>query len=98
EPRGIACQPVRAVTDQAGAEQRRRFDVAVTRRQRKAISRIGDDVFGVTAIKLISRKTRFATEVLPAARAKCAMAAAAAQPRRADAGAYAVLGNSGTAG
>src|SRR5207245_4489650 len=56
------------------------------------------DVFGVTAVKLISRKTRFATEVLPAARAKCATPAAAAQPWHADAGAYAVLGNAGAAG
>src|SRR5207302_157027 len=63
----------------------------------KAISRIGDDVFGITAVKLISSKTRFATEVLPAARAKYAMPAAGAQPWHTDAGAYAVFGNVGAA-
>ena len=97
EPKRIACQPIRAVTDQAHAQQRRRFDVGVTRRQRKAISRVGDDVFGVTGVKPISRIARFATEVLPAGRTKYAMFATRAEPRHADAGAYAVLGDARTA-
>uniref|UniRef100_A0A0U1PBP6 Uncharacterized protein n=1 Tax=Mizugakiibacter sediminis TaxID=1475481 RepID=A0A0U1PBP6_9GAMM len=89
EPARVAGEAQRAVADQAGAEQRRGFGVAVLRGQGEAVARVGERVLGVAAVELIAGEARLLAQVLAAAAAVGANAAGPAQPRHADALAFA---------
>src|SRR5262249_27624988 len=66
EPTRISRFPIGAVTDQAGAKQRRYLNIIVTVRQMKTVSRIGNREVGVTAIDGVTGETRVIAEILPA--------------------------------
>jgi hypothetical protein len=85
EPLGRAGEAQRAVADEAGAEQRRCSDVVQSRRQRKAIARIGDRVLGIAAVDRIAGETRALAEILAPGAAIGARAAGEAEPGHADA-------------
>ena len=50
----------------------------------KTIARIGDSIFGISAIAVIAGKHRRIAQVLPAGKAIAAVPASAAEPRHAD--------------
>ena len=58
EPLRVAREPQRAVADQAGAEQRRRLEVAVPVRDREAEALVGDGPLGVAAVEVVAGEAR----------------------------------------
>src|SRR4051812_43370326 len=74
----------RAVTDEAGAHQGRRLDVAPAGVDRKAIALVGDGQLGIAAVDLIAGESRAVAQILAAAAAVSADAACPAEPRHAD--------------
>jgi len=80
----IARHDQRAVADQPGAQERRRFGVARLACDREAESRVGDRVFLVSAIDLVAGKARLRAQILAPRAAEPAFAAAPAEPRHAD--------------
>src|ERR1700730_3239038 len=73
-----------AVTDEAGAHQRRRLDVAVALVDRKAIALVGDGQLGIAAVELVDGEAG-TVAAIPAARAAIlANPAGPAEPRHAD--------------
>src|SRR5262249_20950706 len=85
----IARPAQRAIADEAGAHERRRFHVAVAAADREAVARIRDRVAGIAAVDLISGEARLLAQVLAAAAAELANAASEAEPGHADALAHA---------
>ena len=81
----VAGHAVGAVADEAGAEQRGGFGVAVFLRQVEAIAPVGDDVFGIAAVDVAAGEVRRVAEVLHARQAVVAVAAGPAEPGHADA-------------
>ena len=76
---------VGAVTDEAGAEQRGRFRVAVLLRQVEAVAPVGDDIVGIAAVDVTAGEMRRVAEILQARKAVAAVAAGPAEPGHADA-------------
>ena len=76
---------IRAVPDQAGAQQRRRVGVAVSCGQLEAVAGIHDGEVGVAAVAVIAGEACVGTQVLAAVPAVRALAAGVGEPRNADA-------------
>ena len=76
----VAQQPVGAVADQAGTEQRGGLYVVETFRDRKTVVGIGAQVLGKAAVHLVAGVTSLVAEVLAPTLAVIAVAATAAQP------------------
>src|SRR5262249_53472935 len=74
----------RAVADQAGAEQRCRLDIAVTRLDGETEALVGDGVLTVAAIDLVAGKTCLFTQVFAAGTAERTDAAGPTQPGNTD--------------
>ncbi len=74
-----------SVTDQAGAQQRRRFRVAVRLRNRKTISLVGQRIFGVAAVQCVAGELCQIAEILPSIFTVGALPTRPAQPWDADA-------------
>jgi hypothetical protein len=89
EPRAFAGRAIRAVSDEACAEQRGRFYVVVAGRQRQAVARVGNRVLGVAAVHAIAREGCALAKILETPRAVLARVARAGEPRHADALAFA---------
>ena len=66
EPLRVAGQPQRSVPDQPGAEERRRLDIGVARRDPEAVAGIRDRELGVAAVELVAGEERPVAEVLAA--------------------------------
>ena len=81
----VAGHTVRAVADEAGAEQRRRFGIAEFLRQAEAIAPVGDHVLGVAAVDVAAGEVRRVAEILHARQAEAAVATGPAKPGHADA-------------
>ena len=81
----VAGHAVGAVADEAGAEQRRGFGVAVFLRQAEAVAPVGDDIFGIAAVDVAAGEVRRVAEILHARQAEAAVAAGPAEPGHADA-------------
>src|SRR5438067_3756940 len=73
-----------AVADEAGAHQRRRFDVAVTQVDRKAIALVGDGQLSIAAIDLVAGEAGTVAQILAGRAAILAHPAGPAEPRHAD--------------
>src|SRR5690242_892744 len=73
----------RAIANQAGAEQRRRFGIAVTFENGEDVARISDGVLGIAAVDLIAGEAWIVAEVLAAGAAVEAGAVGEAEPRHA---------------
>ena len=84
EPLGVAGEAQRAVADQARAEQRRRLEIRIARREREAEALVGDDLLGVAAVEVVPGEACPVAEVLPPGRAVAAPAARPAEPRHAE--------------
>jgi hypothetical protein len=80
-----SCQAIRAIPDEAGAQQRRRLEIAVPIGQLEGIAGVDDDEVGIAAIAVIPGEPRLGTKVLAAVLAVRALAARVAEPRNADA-------------
>ncbi len=85
ETPGLACHSQRAMANQAGVHQRRRFAIVESRRHDEAEPLVRHGVFGITAVDLIAGETRPVAQILAAAAAEFANAARPAEPRHADA-------------
>jgi len=81
----LAGHPVRAVTDQPGAHQRRGLLIGIALRYRETEADIGDTALGEPAVDLVAGVDRLVTQVLASAAAEFANATATAQPRHSDA-------------
>ena len=92
EARRIARHAQRAVSDEPGAQQRRRLEVAEALRQRERVAAVGHGARRVAAVAVEAREPRALAEVLAPAGAEAARPVGPAQPRDADAGARRVLG------
>ena len=80
----VARHPERTVADEASAEQRRCFDAPVADGQREAEALVGDRLFGVSAVDVVTGEARRVAEVLAAASAVAADSARPAEPWDAD--------------
>ena len=78
-------QPIGAVAYQSRAEQRRRLQVVVVRRQLEAIAGIGDGELRKTAVNLVAGIAGAVAQVFPPVLAIPAVSTAAAQPGHAHA-------------
>src|SRR4029453_1672974 len=87
EPLDVSGEPLRAVADRPGAQERGRRDRLERRRYREAEPRVGHDEVGVTAGEVVAGEPRVRAEVLAAARAEPARAVRPPQPRDAHEGA-----------
>src|SRR6185312_12520840 len=76
----IARRAIGAEADQAGAEQRRNFSIAIAIRERQAKGRVGHRELGITAIAVVASENRGVTEVLMAGDAIGTMAAGLTEP------------------
>ncbi len=65
EPPRVPRFAIGAITDQAGAKQRRNLDIIVTVRQMEAEPCIGDSEFSVTAVYGVASETCVVAEILP---------------------------------
>ena len=84
EPLCLARHPQRPVADQPSAEQWRGFEIAVSRGDREAETRVGDGLFRVAAVDLIPGEARPGTEVFASGKAERARSAGPAEPGHAD--------------
>lgn len=84
EPPGLAAHAQRAVADQPGAHQRRRFAIAEFRQNGKAKPLVRHGVFGIIAVDLIAGETRPVAQILAADAAEFADATRPTEPRHAD--------------
>ena len=84
EHRRLAGQLERAVADQAGAEQRRRLDVAERVGKGEGVAGVGDAVGGEAAVAGEAGEQGIVAEILAALAAIGAMAAGPAEPGNAD--------------
>src|SRR5262249_52981877 len=71
----------RAVTDQSGAQQRRRLGIAIALGDGKHVARIGHRVLSVAAVDLIAGEERVIAEIFAARAAIEAGAVGVAEPR-----------------
>jgi len=87
EPEAIARprHAERPIADQAGAKQRCRLDVAEARRNRQAISRVGDDVRGIATIAGGAGEHGPVAQVLASGLAIAAYPAGLSEPRHTEA-------------
>ena len=83
----IAGERIGAVTDQPGAQQRRRMQVVIALRQRQHIRRVGHGVFGVTTVLLVAGEAGIGAEILAAPATVIAVPAGVREPGDPDAGA-----------
>ena len=81
---GSASHPVRAMADQARAEQRRGFGILIATRQAEAVAIIGKDIILIAAIDVAAGKPRLVAEIFLARQAETAMAACRGKPRNAN--------------
>src|SRR5205814_3852524 len=88
-----AAHAIRAIADQSGAEQRRRFFGAVRRRERETESLVGHRVLRVAAVDRVAGKARAIAEILASRSAIRTDAIGPTEPRHADA--LARLGGAG---
>src|SRR5439155_25951865 len=80
----VARQPVRAVADQARAQQVCGLAVVIAIRQGETEARVGERVLRISAIELVAREALLGAEILATAGAVAAVAARAAQPGHTD--------------
>src|SRR5690606_568094 len=78
----------RAIADQSGAKQRRRFCRAVMLGKGKHEARIGSHVFGIAAVARVAGEERALAEIFASAPAIGTLTAGPAEPWYADAIAY----------
>lgn len=76
----VARHAQRAIADQAGAQQRRRLDVAVLLRQVKAVAAVGNGALRETAVYRVAGKTGIVAKIFPRRQAVAAMPARVANP------------------
>src|SRR5262249_11163550 len=81
---GLGRHPVGAIADQPGAEERRRLQIRVALRERKAETLVGDGDFRVAAVEVVARELGEVAEVLLFGPAEAALATCPAQPWHAD--------------
>src|SRR5690349_15048566 len=74
----------RAITDQAGAEQWCRFDVAVRRRKLETVTHIGRHIVSIATIDLVAGEPRLVAQIFTSAPTILARAARRTQPGHAD--------------
>ena len=80
QPLRVSSCAERAMTDESGAEQRRRVAVGVSDRKREAVPRVRHGVLRVAPVHLIAGEPRTVAEVLPAGPAVAARPAGPRQP------------------
>src|SRR5206468_4220626 len=85
EPRAVARERQRAVTDQARTQQRRRLQVGVAVRNGEAEALVRHHPLRIATVDRVAGKAGAQAEVLAPARAEAALAARPAEPRDADA-------------
>src|SRR5439155_5970809 len=84
EPPAVTGHPVRPIANEPSAQKRRTGGLRIRIRQLEHVPRVGNGVFRVAAVDVISRKTRLRTKILSSGAAVLAHAAGVAEPRNAD--------------
>src|SRR5262245_61507178 len=81
----LAGHAIGAVADEPGAHQRRSVDIAVALGDLERVAGVGDDIFRVAAVVVITGEPGVDAEILVAGMAEAALAARVAEPWDADA-------------